>query len=44
VHSLTEKLAGRTPQRRIDLPVRLVTKDMLGQTEIQELVSPQLEK
>ena len=43
VRSLTEKLAGRTPQRRMDLPVRLVTRDMLGQTEIQELISPKLE-
>ena len=43
VRSLTEKLAGRTPQRRMDLPVRLVTGDMLGQAEIQELISPKLD-
>ena len=43
VRSLTEKLAGRTPQHRMDLPVRQVTKDMLSQPEIQELISPKLE-
>jgi len=43
VRSLTEKLAGRTPQRRMDLPVRLVTRDMLGQAEIQQLISPKLD-
>ncbi|MFN0104095.1 MAG: substrate-binding domain-containing protein [Bryobacteraceae bacterium] len=43
VRSLTEKLAGRTPARRMDLPVRLVTKDMLGQAEIKELISPKMD-
>jgi len=43
VKSLTEKLAGRTPQRRLDLPVRLVTKASLSDPEIQELISPKLD-
>ncbi len=43
VRSLTEKLAGRTPQHRMDLPVRQVTKNMLSQPEIQELISPKLD-
>jgi ribose transport system substrate-binding protein len=43
VRSLTEKLAGRTPQRRMDLPVRMVTKGMIGQPEVQELISPKLD-
>lgn len=44
VRSLTEKLAGRTPPRRMDLPVRLVTREMLAQAEIQELVSPKMDQ
>lgn len=43
VKSLTEKLAGRTPERRMDLPVRLVTKAALTNPEIQELISPKLD-
>lgn len=43
VRSLTEKLAGRTPEKRMDLPVRLVTKAMMGQPEIQELISPKMD-
>ncbi len=43
VRSLTEKLAGRQPEKRMDLPVRLVTKDQLHKSEIQELVSPKVD-
>lgn len=43
VHSLTEKLAGRTPANRMDLPVRMVTKTMLEQSEIRELISPKMD-
>lgn len=43
VRSLTEKLAGRTPRSRMDLPARLVTKDMLGQSGIRELISPKVD-
>jgi ABC-type sugar transport system substrate-binding protein len=43
VHSLTEKLAGRTPPHRMDLPVRMVTRAMMAQTEIQELISPKMD-
>lgn len=44
VHSLTEKLAGRTPAAKMDLPVRVITRDMLSQPEIRELVSPKLDE
>jgi len=44
VRSLTEKLAGRTPQRRMDLPARMVTKAMMGQPEIVELISPKMDQ
>lgn len=40
VRSLTEKLAGRTPEKRMDLPVRMITKEMMTQPEILELISP----
>jgi ribose transport system substrate-binding protein len=43
VKSLTEKLAGRTPARRMDLPVRLVTKSAIADPEIQQLISPKLD-
>jgi ribose transport system substrate-binding protein len=43
VRSLAEKLAGRTPERRIDLPVRMVTREMMAQPEIQELISPRMD-
>lgn len=43
VRSLTEKLAGKTPKRRLDLPVRLVTKDMLDLPAIRELISPKVD-
>ena len=42
VRSLTEKLAGRTPVKRMDLPARMVTKEMLGQADILELISPKM--
>ena len=43
VRSLAEKLAGRQTEKRMDLPVRLVTKDLLHKPEIQELVSPKVD-
>jgi ribose transport system substrate-binding protein len=38
VRSLTEKLAGRTPPRRIDLPAREITKADLDKPEVKELL------
>lgn len=43
VHSLTETLAGRRPEKRIDLPVRMVTREMMAQPEIRELISPKMD-
>ena len=40
VKSLAEKLHGRTPQRRMDLPARIVTKADLDKPEVQALVKP----
>jgi ribose transport system substrate-binding protein len=40
VKSLTEKLQGRTPQHRLDLPARVITKADLGKPEVQALVRP----
>jgi ribose transport system substrate-binding protein len=38
VRSLTEKLAGRTPAKRIDLPARVIAKDDLGKPDVQALL------
>lgn len=40
VKSLTAKLNGRTPPRRLDLPARVITKADLGKPEVQALVRP----
>jgi ribose transport system substrate-binding protein len=41
VKSLTEKLQGRTPKRRLDLPSRVITKADLGKPDVQALVKPE---
>ena len=38
VRVLCEKLEGKTPERRIDTGVTLVTKDNLADPKIQELL------
>lgn len=43
VHSLTEKLAGRTPPHRMDLPARIVTRNIMAQEEIHDLISPKMD-
>ena len=40
VKSLAEKLHGRTPQHRMDLPARVITKADLDKPEVQALVRP----
>ncbi len=40
VKSLTEKIAGRAPARRLDLPVRMIVKSDLDKPEIQKLLFP----
>ena len=40
VRSLAEKLNGRTPARRMELPVRLIVKSDLGKPEVQALLFP----
>jgi ribose transport system substrate-binding protein len=40
VRSLAEKLAGRTPPQRLDLPVRVISKADLANPEIVALLSP----
>ncbi len=42
VKSLVDKLHGRTPARRLDLPARVITKADLDKPEIQALVKPQV--
>jgi ribose transport system substrate-binding protein len=39
VHSLTEKLQGRTPARRVDLPARSIVKSDLANPEVRSLLS-----
>jgi ribose transport system substrate-binding protein len=40
VRSLADKLQGRTPARRLDLPARAVTKADLGKPEVEALLRP----
>jgi ribose transport system substrate-binding protein len=44
VRTLCEKLEGKTPERRIDTGVTLVTKSNLTDPKIQELLNPQMTK
>lgn len=39
VKSLTDKLSGRTPARRLEIPARAVVKGDLGKPEVQELIN-----
>ncbi len=41
--SLTEKLAGRTPVRRLDVPARVVRKADLASAEVRTLLKPKLD-
>jgi ribose transport system substrate-binding protein len=43
VRSLTEKLAGRSPARQMDLAVRVITRDIMGQAEVRQLILPRLD-
>jgi hypothetical protein len=38
VRSLTEKLAGKTPTRRVDLPARVIAKADLDKPDVQALL------
>jgi ribose transport system substrate-binding protein len=38
VHALCEKLEGKTPERRVDTGVTLVTKENLTDPKIQKLL------
>lgn len=40
VRALCEKMEGKTPERRLDTGVTLVTKDKLSDPKVQELVNP----
>ena len=40
VKSLAEKLRGRTPERRLDLPARVIVKRDLDKPEVQALLFP----
>jgi len=40
VKSLAEKLQGRTPPRRLDLPVQAIVKSDLDKPEVRQLLSP----
>ena len=40
VKSLTDKLQGKTPARRMDLPARAIRKADLEKPEVQSLVKP----
>jgi len=44
VKTLAEKIAGRTPPRRIDLHARIVTDRNLDDPEIQRIINPDLKK
>jgi ribose transport system substrate-binding protein len=39
VRSLAEKLAGRTPDSRLDIPARIITKPDLDKPEVRQLLS-----
>ena len=41
VKSLAEKLSGRTPGRRLDLPARMIVKSDLDKPEVQKLLFPE---
>ena len=41
VKSLADKLAGKTPLRRLDLPVKEIDKNGLDAPEIRKLLFPQ---
>jgi hypothetical protein len=40
VKSLADKLEGRTPPHRLDLPARVITKGDLDKPEVQSVVRP----
>ena len=42
VKSLVDKLQGRTPPHRLDLPARLVTRADLGKPEVESLLHPKV--
>lgn len=44
VHSIQMKLDGGTPEKRIDLPARVIVKDDLDKPEIKELLNPDVKK
>jgi len=41
VKSLAEKLGGRTPQKRLDLPARMIVKSDLGKPDVKALLFPE---
>jgi ribose transport system substrate-binding protein len=41
VKSLADKLSGRVPVRRLDIPARIIVKADLGRPEVQPLLHPQ---
>ena len=44
VRTIHEKLSGRTPEKRIDLPARVITREDLDTPEIRELLNPDVRK
>ncbi len=42
VRTICEKLDGKTPPRRLDTGVTLVTKENLSDPKIQQLLNPEL--
>lgn len=44
VRTLHEKLSGREPAKRLDLPARVVTKDDLDDEEVRRVLSPDIKK
>lgn len=44
VHSIQVKLTGGTPQKKVDLPARVITKEDLEKPEIKELLHPDVKK
>ncbi|MCC6589592.1 MAG: substrate-binding domain-containing protein [Bryobacterales bacterium] len=42
VRSLADRLHGRTPPHRIDLPVRIITRGDLGKPDVEALLSPKV--
>jgi ribose transport system substrate-binding protein len=41
VESLSEKLSGQTPARRLDLPVRVIVKSDLEKADVRALLFPE---